>query len=390
MSTLTITEALARHGAIALASMSPSRALGGRLFVKEVASVGEWVHSESGDRVAFSREDIAEIAENTNRFIGVQGPIPFPDGHTFLSAKNLGYWPRVTDDGGRLLGIVEAGTPEIAAKLGTTIRGVSMYLEGKVRDSKGGEHKRVMTHIAATEYPVVTGQDNFIALSRDGTETRAPVYRPAEEGGKSMHKTITALAAALGVSIEGLDEEKAAAAIEAKAKEAAAAAAKAGEATALAAKKDAEIATAKSEVTALSGKVDQLQKSIEARELADCDREITSVKELAAKSGRPEAFDAAREKYVRERWLKDPEAARQTLALARELATAGAKLEGTAVIRPPDKEATALAKKDAIDTAKREAMAMGWNTREEKDATGKVVKLIAWKAGEKREHVLVG
>jgi len=211
MSTLTIAQALARHGAIALASSSLSRALGGRLFVKEVASVGEWVHPETGDRVAFSRDDIAEIAANTNRFIGVQGPIPFPDGHTFLSAKNLGYWPRVTEDGGRLLGIVEAGTPEIAAKLGTTIRGVSMYLEAKVRDSKGGEHTRVMTHIAATEYPVVTGQDNFIALSRDGKETRAPVYRPAEEGGKSMHKAIAALAAALGVSIEGLDEEKAAA-----------------------------------------------------------------------------------------------------------------------------------------------------------------------------------
>ena len=163
-----------------------------------------------------------------------------------------------------------------------------------------------------------------------------------------------------------------------------AAAARAGEAQALAAKKEAEIATAKSEATALTAKVDHLQKSIEARELADCDRQITSVKELAAKSGRPEAFDAAREKYVRERWLKDPEAARQTLALARELATAGAKVEGAAIVRPADKEATALARQNAIETAKREARAMGWNTREENG------RLIAWKPGEKREVVLVG
>jgi hypothetical protein len=370
-----------------------ARPLGGRLFRKEVLRAGRWIHPSDDSPIEFSVADLHAIAAETNRYIAaLGGRLRFPDGHDAVSARaanNLGYWLSFAVEEDRLIGVVEAADDEVARMLGGRIRDVSVYLEREAKDAHGNRFHHVLTHVAATPEPVIEGQTNFVALSREGTNERVPVFRlAARNGGQVMHERLAKVAAVLGVKTDGLDEEALLAALEARSKEVAASIASASEAQALATKSEAAALAAKTEASALATRVTALEKDIEARDRLECDREVGEVKALCARQGKPEALDATREKFVRDRWGKDREAARQTLALARELAGTApgtpAGTGGTVVVKPVDKEAKALAKADAIETARREARALGWSTREESG------RLLATRPGETREIVLVG
>lgn len=286
----------------------------GKALVKEVIHAGEtWVHPLSGERVEFTEAELRAIALSTNAFIDVQGPIPFPDGHTTLASRNLGFWHHFFVEDGVLYGLVEPGDANVKARLGTTIRAVSLFLEGKVKDSKGGEHRMVLTHVCATNYPVATGQQNFVALSRGGVETKVPVFRPADSGGKTaMNKTIAALAAMLALSAENKTEEVLGGEVEAEVKKLQSAATTQG-AVALAAK--GEVTSLATKVTSLEAQLSE-HKAAAAKQREEAFEAIAlSAKSACIAAGVP--LDKADEDIARNHWKAgDDASAKRVLELA--------------------------------------------------------------------------
>lgn len=323
----------------------------GRLFEKDVARVGEWEHPATGQTVTFSRTDLEEIAENTNRWItalqkGVRGP-RFHDG-VHITRKppkaddNLAEWLSFRVDGDRLVGLVEPGDDEVADLLGGRMRYCSMCVVPVEKDSHGNEFRNVIEHVAFTPEPVIEGLGNFVALSHDRANGGPMPLFTLKETPPMLKKIIAALA----LSADTTEEAAIAAVEKLKATPAPAPAAPAQDVVAL----STRAAAAESQVTALSAKVAALETERSARETAECEAACVEVKALAASAGRPEAFGADREKRVKDLWGKDRETAREILALARE--ASGAPAHGIAegkVARPPaGAEVETKAKKEAV------------------------------------------
>jgi len=196
---------------------------GGKEFWKEIIPADEtYIHPLTGQKLRWSRADLDTIAKESNRLATAKNErIPFPDGHKFGAVDTLGFWKSYKVEAGTggktwLKGRVEAATPEIASKLGTSIRDVSAYIEPSEKDSKGnvyGAGVGVLTPVCATPYPVIhSGNFEPVSLSRDGARVDVPVY--VSLGGKVMAKKMARLAAALGIKHDEPDgDEKVCAAL---------------------------------------------------------------------------------------------------------------------------------------------------------------------------------
>ncbi len=325
--------------------------LGGRLFRKEVLRAGDWIHPLTKQQVEFSRADLSAIAAETNRLIAAGVKVPFPDGHdTSKAANNLGFWQAFSVEGDRLFGVCEAADDKVAQALGTKMRDVSIYLESEVVDSHGAKFSNAITHVCATQYPVIENQGNFIQLSRNGAEAPVPVLRLASSQEKKMalNAHLVAIAASLALSTDGIADD---AALEKKITEHTNKTATEKEA-ALAASKTAATAlsTKESESTALASRVTALEAERKARDDSDRRAEIKATAEACVK--RPEAFSADRQAKVEALWPKDRDAAREIMALARESAGASVALpEGTKPApKPADKASAEQKALDRLDT----------------------------------------
>jgi hypothetical protein len=226
---------------------------------------------------------------------------------------------------------------------------------------------------------VIDGQDNFIALSRDGTPAApVPVLRLArdacripqkEESSMGASSAMKKVAAALAMTDDADNDDAIADLVVSKIKTLAAQSAtlskSAGEVTALAAR----VAAIEAEKTKAQGEVAALSKSLADRDAADCEREVAAVVALAASAGRPEAFDAEAQTYVRERWAKDRPAASRELARAKALAAATAPRGGKTEFRtaPVDKEAAAASAKSDFDAWKVQALGAGCRIEKQGD-----------------------
>src|SRR5207245_446360 len=84
----------------------------------------------------------------------------------------------------------------------------SIYLESETKDSHGNTYRGVVTHIAATSFPVIEGQENFIALTRSGASeaVRVPVLKLASAREGKRMSVLKGIAGDLGLSVDGLDE----------------------------------------------------------------------------------------------------------------------------------------------------------------------------------------
>lgn len=187
---------------------------GGR-FAKDVARIGRWVHPSTLQDIEFDTARLQRLAAATNRYLEAGNKIPFPAGHTTDPMKNLGHWPGpfiVHDEA--LVGVVEPKDPTALEKIRNGVTdAVSVCIEFGVSDSKGNQYDEVITHVCATDYPVVTGQQGFLQLSSrpSWSETHVPAELAAdmkkattpEEGGTPSRRTDMKLAkviALLGLS----------------------------------------------------------------------------------------------------------------------------------------------------------------------------------------------
>jgi hypothetical protein len=191
-----------------------SRHTSGR-YAKDIVALGTWFHPETKRRVNFDDDRIKRLVKQTSRYIANGNRIPFPDGHSFKAADNLGYWTGpFIDRGGRLIGVVEPRGKDVDDKLATgKIDQVSAYISHNYVDTKGNFYPEVITHVCATSYPVLTGQRPFDRLSSVESD-KGPIsgFLPLVpfEGlsGKGDDMKFAKLAATLGLNIEGKSEDE--------------------------------------------------------------------------------------------------------------------------------------------------------------------------------------
>ena len=143
-----------------------------KAFRKDIARVGTWHDPKTGKPVSFGPGkdlDLEALASNTNAWIAEGNVVWFPDGHSDASLSDLGGWRefRVSRDGSTLEAIVDVEDEEAAEKIGTRVKRVSPWIDmAPVSSASGKTFGPTITHVAATPEPVITGQGNFVALSR--------------------------------------------------------------------------------------------------------------------------------------------------------------------------------------------------------------------------------
>lgn len=171
---------------------------------------------------------------------------------------------------------------------------------------------------------------------------------------EDLEEKVCAMAAAMRGEVDALKgdaEKKKAFAEKAKAEAEEAKSAVAASAAALSAKAG--------EAAALSTRITVLEQSLAARDQADCEREVADVVALAAAAGRPDAFDADAQKFVRDRWAKDRPAAQRELGHARAALAVAARVTGAKVVRPADEAAQRTAQANNRETKVALAKAAG-------------------------------
>jgi hypothetical protein len=167
-------------------------------FLKDVAVVGNWLHPVTGQEIVMTRERINNLYNWTEKYRQNvdKKVIPFPDGHTFKASENLGDCEQFFAQGDRLYAVVQPRGKDVEEKLASKkIRSVSPYIEFNVKDSFGNVYPEVITHVAATPYPVQTGQEDFIAMSAkdEAFEFYIPEAIALSNGGSDVLKTHDAL-----------------------------------------------------------------------------------------------------------------------------------------------------------------------------------------------------
>jgi len=249
--------------------------VGPRLFQKEIVREGKWTHPVAQVEVEFSRERLERIVDNTTAYMASVGRIPFPEGHEFGASATLGWvhavWLDKTPEGkARIVGLVEVNDDMTAGKLGNEIRDVSMMLDQDAKDSHGNEFSDVITHVAATPYPVIDVQANFeaLALSKSGAQN--------DNGGDDVkvdEKTRAALGFAKDVEIT--DEAFA-----------------------------AKVAVIMEEKADLQKKVEAFAKEQAEKDAQELQDLLDSTAKTVAENKISEAFDQARQEGVKELWAK--------------------------------------------------------------------------------------
>lgn len=183
-------------------------------YRKDLIRAGDWYMPSNGASFSVSAADLAGWVDTHAAMTAAGVKVPVPLGHTSEPERNAGYLLSLTVDGDTLIGEIEligADAIELASKTE-----VSIYVPNEMQDGKGNTYRRPIAHVALTPVPVISGQGGFvpIAASRGGSEN-VPVLTLAG----STKMDWKAVAAALGISAEGLDDQALYDAILAKCKE---------------------------------------------------------------------------------------------------------------------------------------------------------------------------
>lgn len=167
-------------------------ALGGSKFKKDVVRVGKWIHPVTGREIVFDAARLQRLAANTEKYRKNvdKEVIPFPDGHSFKAVDGIGDVEKFYVEGDRLYGTFVPAGKDIEQKLDSKkIRSVSAYIDFNVKDSHGNVYDEAITHVAATPYPVVTGQEDFIKLSSKDDAFDLFIAEELSNGGSDVLKT---------------------------------------------------------------------------------------------------------------------------------------------------------------------------------------------------------
>ena len=145
-----------------------AHALAGK-WAKDVLVDGDWHDQKTGRTVPITPARRRVLMEESNRYLANGNEIPFQDGHNTDAMKTLGAWPGpFAMLGDRLFAVAEPkGDDVVGAMKAGKVNRVSVVIRKEWTDPKGNFYPEVITSIDATPVPVVSGQRDFVALSRE-------------------------------------------------------------------------------------------------------------------------------------------------------------------------------------------------------------------------------
>ncbi|MCC6320315.1 MAG: hypothetical protein IT438_02635 [Phycisphaerales bacterium] len=181
-----------------------------RRFVKDLIRAGTWYKGDTAHQVP--RERLDHWAATFGKMTEAGVKVPLPLGHTTDPERNRGYAVGMfvddTDGTPTLKAEVELIGDDALSLANRTE--VSICAEPKLKAGNGAEFTDAITHIALVTDPVIPKQGGFIPLplaaSRGGGTVDAPCFTMAQFSQES-NMDWKALASALGINAEGLDDK---------------------------------------------------------------------------------------------------------------------------------------------------------------------------------------
>ncbi|MFH1730715.1 MAG: hypothetical protein ABIF82_03560 [Planctomycetota bacterium] len=146
---------------------------GGRKFWKELIREGRWINAKAGFTLQVDRGRLAQWARNFHEMAGAGIRVPVPWGHSYDPRDNAGFVEEIELRDGGLWALLNVPNEDDAAKVGATVRAVSVSVNPNFIDGSGRNWGEVIEHVALTNYPVVTDQGDFIQAGDEGEGKRA-------------------------------------------------------------------------------------------------------------------------------------------------------------------------------------------------------------------------
>ena len=145
----------------------------GTQFWKELIREGRWVNAKAGFTLEVDGERLGQWERSFHEMADAGIRVPVPWGHSYDPRDNAGFVEEIELRDGGLWALLNVPDEGDAAKLGSTVRAVSVSINPGFVDGSGRDWGEVIEHVALTNYPVVTEQEDFIQASNDGGERRA-------------------------------------------------------------------------------------------------------------------------------------------------------------------------------------------------------------------------
>lgn len=163
---------------------------GAGLFLKDLMHDGEWIHPLTNQIIIVTPEVRGSIEANMKKFLSAGNKVPMPDGHTSDTERNKGFWPGpFVAMGEDILAMAQPLNGKIKQQmLDGTADAVSVCWYPKYLDSNGNKYEDVFEHVCLTNYPVITKQRKFIALSGTAATDEAPMFDKAQLDSVAAHQ----------------------------------------------------------------------------------------------------------------------------------------------------------------------------------------------------------
>ena len=137
-------------------------------FWKELIRAGRWVNTAAGFalEVDLPRLELWKQNFDAMQEAGIRVPVPW--GHSYDPRDNAGFVESLEIRGDALWGLLDIPNAEDAEKIGNTVLDVSVSINTNFVDGSGREWGEVIEHVALTNYPVVTDQNEFVEEETGG------------------------------------------------------------------------------------------------------------------------------------------------------------------------------------------------------------------------------
>ena len=145
----------------------------GQQFWKELIREGRWVNAKAGFTLEVDAARLAQWKQNFRAMADAGIRVPVPWGHSYDPRDNAGFVEEIELRDGGLWARLNVPNEDDAAKVGATVRAVSVSVNPNFIDGSGRSWGEVIEHVALTNYPVVTDQGDFIQAGDEGEEKRA-------------------------------------------------------------------------------------------------------------------------------------------------------------------------------------------------------------------------
>ena len=179
----------------------------GTKFWKELIREGRWINAKAGFTLQVDRGRLAQWARNFHEMADAGIRVPVPWGHSYDPRDNAGFVEEIELRDGGLWALLNVPDEGDAAKLGSTVRAVSVSINPGFVDGSGRDWGEVIEHVALTNYPVVTDQEDFIQASSDGGEGKRAIMLEREQGQETREMGQETRKTGQGTGDEGLEEQ---------------------------------------------------------------------------------------------------------------------------------------------------------------------------------------